>query len=114
MVTYNPENIEIGARIKEIRLKRKMTQEELAEKADIGTSQQISNIEQGLAGFSVSRLKKICKALDIEADYLLFGLTPNNTETILRKYLVKMTPEQSKSLLDIVAAYAKSCGIDEE
>lgn len=113
MVTYNPENIEIGARIQEIRLKKEMTQEDLAEKAGIGSAQQISNIERGLAGFSVSRLKKICKTLDIEADYLLFGITPSNTETILHQYLEKMTPSQMENLLEIVKAYAKSCGIEE-
>ena len=73
MNRFNKTNAEIGARIKEIRLKRNLTQEALAEKADISNTQQISNIERGLAGVSIARFKDICKTLNADANYLLFG-----------------------------------------
>ena len=58
MKNYTKANAEIGARIQEIRMKRNMTQEVLAEKAGICNAQQMSNIERGLAGLSVPRLRE--------------------------------------------------------
>ena len=113
MRNYKKENAEIGARIQEIRAKRNMTQEVLAEKAGICNAQQMSSIERGLAGLSISRLKGICKALDIESDYLLFGFTHEKSETILHKYIDKMTSKQLYNLTEIVRLYAQTCGIED-
>ncbi len=113
MNKFNKDNAEIGARIKEIRLKRNMTQEVLSEKAGICSPQQMSNIERGLAGLSIARLKDVCKILDVDADYILFGITSKNAGTVLNTYLSQMTDEQIANLLDIVKVYAKSCGIKE-
>ncbi len=114
MNRYDKTNAEIGARIKEIRLKRNLTQEALAEKADICNPQQISNIERGLSGLSVGKLKDVCRALDINADYLLFGVSAKNVETVLHKFVSDMTDEQIYNLLEMVKAYAKTCGINKE
>lgn len=110
MNSYNNKS-EIGSRIQKIRQKRNMTQEYLAEKTNISNAQQISNIERGIAGISLSRFKDICNVLEIESDYLLFGTITEKTETILHTYIKQMTSEQLEILLDIVNAYAKSCGI---
>lgn len=112
MNRFNKTNAEIGARIKEIRLKRNLTQEALAEKADISNTQQISNIERGLSGLSVGKLKDVCIALDIDADYLLFGISSKNVETVLHKFISDMTDEQISNLIEIVKAYAKTCDIN--
>ena len=114
MKNYNKENAEIGARIQKIRIKRNITQEVLAEKAGICNPQQMSNIERGSAGLSIPRLKDLCKALDVDADYILFGITEKNIETILHKYIEQMTPEQINNLLELVKIYAKACGIRED
>ncbi len=111
MNNYTKTNAEIGARIQEIRVKRNMTQEVLAEKAGICNAQQMSNIERGLAGLSIPRLIDVCRILEIEADYILFGNSGKGAETILHKYIEKMTPEQISSLVELVEVYAKSCGI---
>ena len=98
MNKFDINNAEIGERIKEIRLKRRMTQEVLSEKAGICNPQQISNIERGLSGMSIAKFKDICRALDIDADYILFGVSTHNVESILNKYIREMTNEQdSKS-----------------
>ena len=94
MKNYSKANAEIGARIQEIRLKRNMTQETLAEKAGICNPQQMSNIERGLAGLSVPRLIDVCKVLNIEADFILFGHTDKSVETVLHDYIKKMNPDQ--------------------
>ena len=114
MNKFDKENAEIGMRIHEIRVKRKMTQEELAEKANICNPQQMSNIERGLSGVSVARLKDLCSVLDVEADYLLFGTSVRNADSFLQKYIRKMDKNQIEDLAEIVRIYARACGIKEE
>ncbi len=111
MNKYDENNFEIGKRIKEIRIKRGMTQETLSEKSGICNAQQISNIERGLSGMSIAKFKDICIALNTNADYLLFGITAHNAQTVLNEYMEDMTSGQIKNLVDIVRAYAKTCGI---
>ncbi|MCI8510143.1 MAG: helix-turn-helix transcriptional regulator [Clostridia bacterium] len=113
MQKCNPLYKSIGTRIKEIRLKRNISQEKFAEKINVSNGTHVSNIERGCSGISVPKLREICKALDINADYLLFGTSPNDVETALHYYLKQLTNEQSSHLMEIIKAYIKSCGIDE-
>ena len=114
MNSYSDVKSEIGSRIKEIRLKRKITQEVLAEKVGISNPQQMSNIERGYSGISVKKLMNICSVLDIESDYILFGHSVKESELLFQKYTEKMSSEQIESLMEIVKAYAKVCGIDDK
>lgn len=109
---YKKENAEIGARVKELRDKRKLTQDDLAERTGIGNPQQISNIERGLSGMSIATLKSVCRALDVDADYLIFGISPKSADTVLSKYIKEMSSEQVANLLEMVKAYVKTCGIN--
>lgn len=106
-------NVAIGARIKEMRLKRKMTQDVFAERAGICSGQQVSNIERGVSGLSIAKLMDVCEVLEVEADYLLFGIRTSNVETQLHKYLKQMTNEQSQYASEFVKVYAKACGLVE-
>ncbi len=56
----------------------------------------------------------ICKVLDADADYLLFGNTGKSVETSLHRSLQQLTDEQADCLMDIIAIYVKACGIKEE
>ena len=107
-------NVAIGARIREMRVKRKMTQETFAEKADICSGQHVSNIERGVSGLSISKLMDVCNVLDVEADYLLFGIRTGNVDAQLHKYLKQMTNEQTRYASEFVKVYAKTCGLAEE
>ena len=107
-------NVAIGARIREMRVKRKMTQETFAEKADISSGQHVSNIERGVSGLSISKLMDVCNVLDVEADYLLFGIRTGNVDAQLHKYLKYMTNEQTRYASEFVKVYAKTCGLAEE
>ena len=49
MKVKDKNNAAIGERIKEIRLKRNVTQEVLAEKVNLGSAQQVSDIERDYA-----------------------------------------------------------------
>lgn len=104
--------VAIGERIKETRLKQNMTQEALAEKVNLGSAQQISDIERGLCGISVNKLIELCRVLNVDADYLLFGTVTRDVSNPLNRYLSQMTPEQSRCVEELVCAYAKSCNIN--
>lgn len=63
----------IGANVKATRLKAELTQECLAELADVHW-QTISNVENGKFPFPVTTLARICQALGTSANRLLEGL----------------------------------------
>ena len=63
---------QIGSHIKKARQREGLTQETLAESIDV-TSQYLSDLERGLVGTSISTLMKICRRLNVTADYILFG-----------------------------------------
>ena len=115
MREVNAANAAIGARIQKLRKKRKLTQEVFAEKIELGGPHQISDIERGLCGLSISSLIRICQVLDIDADYLLFGTSTRNPDNPINKYLAAMPPEQSRQAEEFIATYAKTlCKKEEE
>ncbi len=65
-------NVAVGERIKGLRLKRKMTREELAEEADLSVSF-IYEIETGKKSFSAYTLGNLSRALAVNPDYILLG-----------------------------------------
>ncbi|MDI6758670.1 MAG: helix-turn-helix transcriptional regulator [Candidatus Omnitrophota bacterium] len=54
----------LGLRIKEIRQKRKMSQEELSFESELHRTY-ISDIERGTRNVSIENIEKIAKALDV-------------------------------------------------
>lgn len=63
---------ETGRRIRAERESRGLTRERLAEKANLSV-QFLADIENCKKGMTVNTLKKLCTALDVSADYLIFG-----------------------------------------
>ena len=63
----------IGMKIKLARSQSHFTQEKLAEKTSLST-RYISQLERGLAFGSASTIIKICKALNINSDFLFSDL----------------------------------------
>lgn len=100
----------IGKRIRKIRKERGLTQEYVAEKLNV-SNQHISDIERGLNGMSIPSLMDLCRILDIDADYILFGTSTRTEANPINKMLSKMTPKQSMHAEEILTAYAKACGI---
>ena len=68
----------IGENIRELRIRRRMTQAYLAEQADISISF-LGHIERGTRKLSVETLYKIMQALDCSADELL-GMLANDQQ----------------------------------
>ena len=111
MRSKNYASAAIGETIKAMRVKNQLTQEKLAELVDLGNAQQISDIERGMSGFSVAKLITFCEVLHVDADYLLFGTATRDSHNPINRYISHMTPEQARCVEELIAVYAKSCGI---
>lgn len=68
----------IGKKIKLARAKAEYTQEELAEKLSL-SPRYISQLERGIAFGSASTIINVCKALNINSDFLFHDLIDNKT-----------------------------------
>ncbi|MBE6701944.1 MAG: XRE family transcriptional regulator [Ruminococcaceae bacterium] len=100
----------LGGRIREARKNANLTQETLAEKADIGAIY-LGEIERGLKMPSVSVFVKIVEALEVSADYLLRDAVSSGKVYVLDEIMKKMeefTPKQRKTVSDILDAYIKN------
>lgn len=90
--------MEIGERIKEIRTKKRIRQEDIAIK--LGLSRvTITNIENGKNKGNFEILKNICEILDISADYILFG---NKKTNMNYEKLDKIGQEMLKNTYDML------------
>lgn len=76
----------LGQKIREIRKARNLTQEQLAEKIDIGTPN-ISYFETGKFSPSIETLEKIAKALNVEV-YELYMFQPQKSIDEIRTELI--------------------------
>ena len=99
----------LGARIREARLKKKLTQEQLAEKADIGFYY-MGEIERGVKLPSLTVFIQIVEALGVTADSLLkdeLTASPEFNNELTAK-LEKLTPKQRAGAVAILDAYIKA------
>ncbi|MBS4914059.1 MAG: helix-turn-helix transcriptional regulator [Veillonella sp.] len=81
----------IGARIKELRKKKKYSQSELMRLVGINTHSTISKLENGTIGLSIDSVIKYADALGTTPEYLLFGITNGLT--------LKHMDEQTKTFV---------------
>lgn len=93
---------EMGQRIMTRRKSLHFTQEELAEKIDVST-QMISNLELGKKAIRPENLAKVCRVLDISADYILTGVNTNNQEiNIIAEKLMKLSNKEFEIVSDLI------------
>lgn len=93
----------IGENVKKIRIQNKMTQAQLAEKADISTVH-MSHIETGSVAMSLDSLLNICNALKTTPDELLWGeydVTNEKLKSVMDDYGKNMTSDENKLLVEI-------------
>ena len=95
---------QIGQRIRKHRERSRLSQEQLAERADV-SSQTISTAETGKKRLRVENIIKICEALEISPDYLLLGEISPQDLTILSEKLSQLTPGQYRHLENIIDSY---------
>lgn len=88
----------LGEKLKELRLERKMTQEQLASRLGL-VKGSISAYEQGTKYPSLEVLANLCRTLNVSADYLL-GLSD---DTKIRNSV--LTDEQQKLLRGLIKEF---------
>ena len=87
----------VGARLKQMRRKRGLTQSELAARLDYSSERQLQKIENGETSCSVDKLMEIAQILEVTTDYLLFGTEKNQTGRF-QKCLANKTEKQVEYL----------------
>ncbi|MBQ7960181.1 MAG: helix-turn-helix transcriptional regulator [Clostridia bacterium] len=95
---------EIGQRIREIRLSKKMTQNDLAFAAHISTSN-VSDIELGKSKIWLTTFIKIVEALQVSSDSIIRPDVPAVNEIYQKEYselLSDCTPSEIESIMKIV------------
>lgn len=99
---------DIGARLFKARKEKGYTQENLADLTGL-TEQTISYAENGIKVLRLENVIKICKALDISADYLLFGTEKHSALSISKEDFEKLSPEQREHIKLILDSCVKLC-----
>lgn len=96
----------IGQKLRKVRISKNLTQEYVANAADVNTSH-ISNIENNRVKVSLSTLVQICNALDTTVDYILSDEYNHPTSVIEQEILHEVQScslETQKQILKIVKA----------
>ena len=99
----NPDKLlaEMGKRIAERRKTLRLSQDELAEKADV-TPQMLSTAERGTKAIRPENLLKISAALGVSADYLLTGAIIDKDLSLLKEKLKSVSSEQFRSIEKVI------------
>ena len=95
---------EIGARLKQARLEKNLTQAQLAEEAGISVSF-LSNLESGRQAMNILTLISLLDKLNISADWLLNNSTDSANHTAaleIEKELASCTPKERDTILRLV------------
>ena len=93
---------ELGEKVKNLRIRRKVKQVELAKILNLSRAQ-ISNLESGRRTFSISQLEKICNYFKVDMSYFVMVETPDNCLDLLDKAKIlfdssELTSEQKDDL----------------
>lgn len=101
------EKVDLGQKIRQVRIARSYTQQALAQRADIGCVY-LSEVERGIKMPSLNVFIRLVEALGVSADYLLRDeITSGGTfiSNELTEQLKELTPRQRKGAVDILKAY---------
>lgn len=96
----------IGSRIREIRLKKNMSQEKLAESANFSVTH-VSHIETGSTKLSVMALIKIANALEVNADMILCDCILHSGKTF-KNEIAHLVDDCDERQLRIIADMTKT------
>lgn len=100
-------NIEIGGWIRKCRENLGYSRETLAEKADLASSF-LGTIELGAGSFTAESLVKICHALGVSADYVLFGKEKQGDLSNVNAMLSGLDPEYIPYVEEMLRSYIKA------
>lgn len=106
----SPDYSVIGRRIKELRLKEKLKQEDLADALDVSVAY-MSRVERGNSGINLKRLTQIAEILKVSPGYLLTGSNTASKDYLRQDFntiLEKCSPEQQKLIYQISELVSKT------
>jgi transcriptional regulator with XRE-family HTH domain len=90
-------NIHIGNEIRIARERAGLTQEQFGEIVSLGPKN-VSDIERGVAGITISTLKRICEKLSISSDLIIFGDSKKNNIEYITARLERLPPDQFEAI----------------
>ncbi len=96
----------VGERISRLRKKLGLTQEKLAEQADISI-QFLVQIEHGKRTMKIGTLRKLCSALSVSADYLINGTEEFPCSTEVNSMLSPLSDNDRTKAVKMLAAFTK-------
>ena len=100
----------IGQRLKNARIAKNLTQEDLAEKIDISVAF-LSRVERGNSHINLKRLNQVCNLLDVSEGYILNGAFSNSTNYLDKEFselLKSCSPEKQRLIYNIAQVIAES------
>lgn len=100
----------IGSRLKDARLRARLTQQELAEKTNLLVAF-ISRVERGSSHINLKRLSQFCTILGVSEGYILSGTSDANDTYLANEFsnlLKKCSPERQKLIYKVSKAIAES------
>jgi len=106
-------NVEVGGRIRKAREALGYSRETLAEKADLASSF-LSTIELGTGSFTAETMSKLCNALGVSADYILFGTESQNDLSAIHAMLSGLNPEYLPLVEQLLSAYIQSIQLSQK
>lgn len=94
----------IGQRLKNTRLEKKLTQENLAEQLDVSVAF-LSRIERGLSHINLKRLSQICGILGVSEGYILNGTSSNSEQYLISEFndILSKCPANKQKLIYKIA-----------
>lgn len=95
----------MGMRLKQARIDKKLTQEDLAEKLDVSVAY-ISRVERGTTQINLKRLAEICNALEVSQGEILEGVVPQ-ASSYLNSALSDLLKNCPAEKMDLIYKIAK-------
>ena len=106
-------NVILGENIRRERERAGYTQERLSEMIDMST-QNLSTVERGMAGGSLKMLRRICEALKVSADDLLFGQREKSDGEALIRKLERLDARQMRIVQEVLSALLEAFALKKE
>ena len=101
------DKVELGKALREARTGKSLTQEQLAELADIGVMY-LGEIERGKKMPSLKVFIKLIEALGVSADYILRNELSIGKDYVfdeITQMLAGLSPKQRKCIAEMIAVY---------
>ena len=94
-------HVQLGRQVRRARESAGLTQERFAELVGI-SPQNVSCVERGLTGVSLTVLRRMCEILQVSSDSLLMDTRSDNDADAIAQRLRQLPPEQFRVVQDVI------------